>query len=815
MDVARAKKAGGAPPESVSIEIGGMTCASCAGRVESALTALPGVARASVNLGSEKAEIAFDPGRVDARGLVAAIDAAGYSARLREVDLALSGMTCASCAGRIETALAGVPQILSAAVNLASERVRLRVFDETGVEAAIRAVERAGYGARRIEGGESSRDVEAARADAAEARRVAAGLILSAPLVLPMLAIPFGEHWMLPGWAQLLFATPVQFWLGSRFYVAGWRALRAGAGNMDLLVAIGTSAAYFLSLYLLTTAEIGHHEPAYYFEASSVIISLVLLGKLLETRAKRRAADAVRALSALRPATATVRRDGRDETRPLADIRVGDAVVVRPGERVAVDGRIVEGESEIDESMITGESLPVARAEGERVIGGSINGSGALLVETTAIGAETTLSRIARLVESAQASKAPIQRLVDRVAAVFVPVVVAIALATFATWWALTGNVELAIVTAVSVLVIACPCALGLATPTALMAGTGAAASAGVLIRDAEMLERATHIHAVAFDKTGTLTLGKPTLARFEALDGDDDALLSTVAAIQSSGEHPLARAVVDAARERGLTIRPARSVRAVPGRGIEGDLEGFRIAVGSARFMADLGLSLDALADAATAEAGLGRSVSFVARTGDAPRLLGLASFADAPRPRARAAIAMLEASGVRTIMLTGDNEAAARAVADAVGVSEVRAEVAPEDKARIIGELRARHGTVAMVGDGVNDAPALAAADLGVAMGSGTDVAMEAAGITLMRSDPLAVVDALDISRRTHAKIRQNLFWAFAYNTLGIPVAALGLLDPMVAGAAMAFSSVSVVGNALLLRRWRPASGDPGGAS
>ncbi|TVR10848.1 MAG: copper-translocating P-type ATPase [Salinarimonadaceae bacterium] len=815
MNFATAKKPVGTGLATLSISIGGMTCASCVGRVEKALAALPGVEQASVNLGSEKAEIVFDPKAVAADRLVRAITEAGYAARLREVELALSGMTCASCAGRIEKALAGAPGVVSATVNLASERARLSLVDGQAVTAAIGAIENAGFGARRVDDEAGSAGDATAKADAAEARRVAIGLMLCAPLVLPMLAMPFGEHWMLPGWIQLLLATPVQFWLGARFYVASWRAVKAGAGNMDLLVAIGTSAAYFLSLYMLLTQGGGHHEPDYYFEASAVIISLVLLGKLLETRAKRRAADAVRALSALRPNTATVRREGGDETLPLADVRVGDMVVVRPGERLAVDGSIFEGESEIDESMVTGESLPVRRAEGDRVVGGSINGSGALLVETTAIGAETTLARIARLVEGAQASKAPIQRLVDKVAAVFVPIVVVFAAATLATWWALTGDTEHAIIIAVSVLVIACPCALGLATPTALMAGTGAAASAGVLIRDAEMLERATTIRAIAFDKTGTLTLGRPTLARFETLDGEDDALLSIVAAIQSEGEHPLARAVVEAARERGLEVPRARSVRAVPGRGIEGEVDGARIAVGSARFMADLGLSLGAFSEKAIAEAARGRSVSFVARMGDAPRLVGLASFADAPRPSAREAVALLEGAGIRTVMLTGDNEAAARAVAGEVGVSEVRAEVAPEDKARIVGELRARHGMVAMVGDGVNDAPALAAADLGIAMGSGTDVAMEAAGVTLMRSDPLAVVDALDIARRTHAKIRQNLFWAFIYNTLGIPIAAMGLLDPIVAGAAMAFSSVSVVANALLLRRWRPASGNRGGDS
>ncbi|HSP24791.1 MAG TPA: copper-translocating P-type ATPase, partial [Saliniramus sp.] len=659
------------------------------------------------------------------------------------------------------------------------------------------------------EGGEAAQAVAVAASDARERLHVTIGALLTLPLVLPMLGMPFGYHMMPSGWVQLALATPVQFWLGARFYVAGWKALRAGTGNMDLLVAMGTSAAYFLSLYMLLTSVGGHHEPDYYFEASAVIITLVLLGKYLEARAKRKTADAVRALVALRPDTARVRRDGEEITVPTAQVRLGDTVIVRPGERVPVDGRIGEGESELDESMMTGESLPVHREPGDKVIGGSINGSGVLAVEATAVGSDTTLARIVRLVEGAQASKAPIQKLVDRVAAIFVPIVVVVAFVTFFAWWWLNGDIENALITAVTVLVIACPCALGLATPTAIMAGTGAAAGGGILIKDAEMLERATTIRAVAFDKTGTLTQGKPALAHFESFDADENEILAVAAALQASSEHPLAHAVIEAAQARGLALSEASAVKAVPGRGLEGRVGERRFAIGSARHMGDLGIALDKVAPTAKSESEKGRSVSYVAEIANPSRLVGLMSFADQPRESAKAAVAKLRSIGIHSVMVTGDNEAAARAIAREIGIEDVRAEVAPEDKARIVGELRKQFGMIAMVGDGINDAPALAAADLGIAMGSGTDVAMEAAGVTLMRSDPLAVADALDIARRTQSKIKQNLFWAFIYNTGGIPLAAFGLLNPIIAGAAMAFSSVSVVTNALLLRRWKPEGG------
>jgi Cu+-exporting ATPase len=609
---------------------------------------------------------------------------------------------------------------------------------------------------------------------------------------------------MLDGWLQFVLATPVQFWLGARFYRAGWKAMRAGSGNMDLLVAIGTSAAYGLSLYLLLAGRDGH----LYFEASAAVITLVLLGKWLEARAKRQTADAIRALNALRPTVAHLQRDGAEVDVPVDDVRRGDIVVVRPGERIPVDGDVREGASHVDESLITGESLPVAKGAGSHVTGGAINGEGVLVVCTTAVGAETTLSRIIRLVESAQAAKAPIQRLVDKVSAVFVPVVLAIALCTLLGWGWSTGDWEAALLNAVAVLVIACPCALGLATPTAIMAGTGVAARHGILIKDAEALEVAHAVGAVAFDKTGTLTEGRPALLAIEPAAGiDGDELMRLALALQRASEHPLARAVNDAARERALAAPDARDVAALPGRGVRGEVGGRSLLLGSRRLMQESGVVLDALDARASDLEREGRTVSWLAHdAGEGARLLGLLAFGDAIKPDAPWAIARLRALRIRTVLVTGDNRASAEAVARRLAIDDVRAEVLPADKADAIAALKRRGTRVAMVGDGINDAPALAAADVGIAMATGTDVAMQAAGITLMRGDPALVADAIDISRRTYAKIRQNLFWAFVYNVIGIPLAALGWLNPVIAGAAMAFSSVSVVSNALLLRRWRP---------
>ncbi|MDI1268061.1 MAG: heavy metal translocating P-type ATPase [Polaromonas sp.] len=784
-----------------TLPVEGMTCASCVGRVEKALSAIPGVSEANVNLATEAATVRADQG-VALNALRAAVEKAGYTVGEQTVQLSIEGMTCASCVARVEKALLKVPGVTSAQVNLATETAEVKLASrDLDVSALTAAVAKAGYAARAI--AEEKRQGEAVKGGN-DWWPVAVAAVLSIPLVIPMVAMLFGIEWMLPGWVQFALATPVQFWLGARFYRSGWKALKARAGNMDLLVALGTSAGYGLSVYQLLVH--GDHGMAHlYFEASAVVITLVLLGKWLETRAKRQTTEAIRALNALRPETARVRRDGQDHEMPISQVLKDDLVVIRPGERVPVDGVVVEGASQIDESLITGESLPVAKHEGDKVTGGSVNSEGLLLVKTTAIGAESTLARIVRLVESAQAKKAPIQRLVDRVSEVFVPVVIGISLVTLLGWGLTTGNWENAILNAVAVLVIACPCALGLATPTAIMAGTGVAAQHGILIKDAEALEIAHGVKVVAFDKTGTLTEGKPELVAADAVDGNRLAFLAASASIQAGSEHPLARAVMDAAVQEGAQLTSAAKVRAIAGRGMAAVVAQRDLRLGSTRFMDELGVGLGPLSGRASELQAQGRTVSWVADITDQPVLLGLLAFGDTVKPTAALAIAKLHEQGVRSVLVTGDNRGSAQAVGKLLGIDEIRAEVLPEDKARIVGELKAGGIIVAMVGDGINDAPALAAADVGIAMSTGTDVAMHAAGVTLMRGNPALVADAIDISRRTYAKIRQNLFWAFIYNVVGVPLAAFGLLSPIIAGAAMAFSSVSVVTNALMLRRWK----------
>ncbi|MFD0668223.1 heavy metal translocating P-type ATPase [Ramlibacter sp. GCM10027632] len=722
------------------------------------------------------------------------------------LDLGVGGMTCASCVGRVERALRKLPGVQEASVNLATESARVTYAPGPDMEAQIRrAVRNAGY---------EPRSPEAALADEASPwagfAPVGLALALSLPLVLPMFADLAGRHWMLPAWLQFALATPVQFWLGARFYVAGWHALRAGSGNMDLLVALGTSAGWGLSMWMWLAAGSQH----LYFEASAVVVALVLLGKWLEARAKRQTTAAIRALQALRPEVAhVVQRDGSEADLPLAEVLAGDRLVVRPGERVPADGAIEEGETHVDESMLTGEPLPVAKAAGARVTGGSINAEGRFVMRADAVGQETVLAKIIRLVEDAQAAKAPIQRLVDQVSAVFVPVVIGVAFLTLGGWLLAGGGLEAALIHAVAVMVIACPCALGLATPAAIMAGTGVAARHGILIKDAQALELAHRVDTVAFDKTGTLTVGRPRLVAFVPAPGCDEAeALTAAASLQGGSEHPLARAVVAAARERGLAVPAPAGVRAVAGRGTEGEVGVRSFLIGSVRWMQELGVDLSALDAALQGLQQDGATVSvMLERTtaGLAPR--ALMAFADEPKPEAKEALAALRARGLRLVMISGDNRAAALAMGRRLGLAadEVMAEVLPGDKAARVAALRGggheeRH-VVAMVGDGVNDAPALAAADVGLAMATGTDVAMHAAGITLMRGDVRLVAGALDISGRTVRKIRQNLFWAFAYNVAGIPLAALGFLSPVVAGAAMALSSVSVMANALTLRRWR----------
>ena len=752
------------------------------------------------------------------------------------LDIGIGGMTCASCVGRVEKALKRVPGVQNANVNLATESARIAFSADLAQAAQMeallrRAVRDAGYEPKAADAAIDSPDAGAWDGFAP----VTWGLALSLPLVLPMLGDLLGQHWMLaPVW-QFALATPVQFVLGARFYIAAWHAVKNRSGNMDLLVALGTTAGWALSVWLWRSAPAGAMVHLY-FEGSALVISLVLLGKWLEVRAKRQTTSAIRALHALRPERAHLLRPEGEVDVPVAEVLVGETLVVKPGERFAVDGLVHEGATQVDESMLTGESLPVAKEAGARVTGGSINGEGRVLVRVTAVGAQTMLSHIIRLVEGAQAAKAPIQRLVDQVSAVFVPVVLVLAVVTLLAWWLTGHSFELALIRAVAVLVIACPCALGLATPVAIMAGTGVAAKYGILIKDAQALELAHRVNVVAFDKTGTLTLGHPQLTALLALDAVaarqsgvasmDATWLQVCASLQSGSAHPLAHAVVERAAALGLALLPVAAVRSVSGRGTEGQVDGQAYALGSLRWMQELGAHADphtaagqAFAAQASALEAEGASVSALAQHVDGDwQLRALLAFADEPKPGAKEAIAQLRALGIRTVMVSGDNWGAARAMARRLGLdaspdsAEVLAEVLPGDKAAKITALKGdahERFVVAMVGDGVNDAPALAAADVGMAMansgGGGTDVAMHAAGITLMRGEPRLVAAALDISRRTVSKIRQNLFWAFFYNVAGIPLAALGYLNPVLAGAAMALSSVSVMANALLLKRWK----------
>ncbi|MEN5142825.1 heavy metal translocating P-type ATPase [Pseudomonas juntendi] len=782
------------------LPISGMTCASCAGRVERALRKVTGAEQVSVNLTTEKARVQAPANSLPA--LIHAVREAGYVVPTHTVELQIGGMTCASCVGRVERALGKLPGVEQVSVNLASERAHLEVLAAVDDNLLIETVQKAGYSASLPQAAKD--DHEAARRLRNERLAVAAALLLALPLVLPMLVQPLGLHWMLPAWVQFLLATPVQFILGARFYVAAWKAVRAGSGNMDLLVALGTSAGYGLSLYQWAQAAAGM-PPHLYFEASAVVIALVLLGKYLESRAKRQTASAIRALEALRPERAVRMVDGQEEDVPISQLRLDDLVLVKPGERFPFDGVVEEGSSHADEALISGESLPVPKQPGDSVTGGAINGEGRLLVRTEALGTETVLARIIRLVEDAQAAKAPIQKLVDRVSQLFVPAVLVVALVTLVGWWMAGAPLETALINAVAVLVIACPCALGLATPAAIMAGTGVAARHGILIKDAEALERAHAVNRVVFDKTGTLTSGSPRVVHSQAQDGNSADLHRLAGALQRGSEHPLAKAVLDACAEQGLEVPGVTDSQSLTGRGIAGRVEGRELALGNRRLLDESGLQAGDLAAKAQAWEAEGRTLSWLIERDTPPRVLGLFAFGDSLKPGAAEAIDTLRAQHISSHLLTGDNRGSAKVVADALGIDDVHAEVLPADKAATVTALK-QDGVVAMVGDGINDAPALAAADIGIAMGGGTDVAMQAAGITLMRGDPRLVPAALEISRKTYAKIRQNLFWAFIYNLIGIPLAALGYLNPVLAGAAMALSSVSVVSNALWLKTWKP---------
>ncbi|MDH4395519.1 MAG: heavy metal translocating P-type ATPase [Limnobacter sp.] len=788
-----------------------------------------------------------------------AINPEGKQQNAITVDLAIGGMSCASCSNAVETALNKVPGVIKATVNLATEKAHVE-FNEIDalknstaatahkaqIEAAIQSVVNAGYEAELIELQSKQAKLKQATTNQAETnqaetnqahplslkdkkllaaqretRHLIWAALLTLPLAIPMVGMPFGYHWMLPAWIQMLLATPVQFWLANRFYKGAWTAIRNRTGNMDLLVSIGTLAAYGLSVYMMWQGE-SH----IYFEASASVVTLVMLGKWLEGRAKRQTTAAIAALQALKPETARLWTDGKEQEVALHEIQTGDQVLVRPGERIPVDGQVLDGHSHVDEALITGESEPIHKTQGNRVTGGSVNMDGLLRIQTTAVGAESTLSRIIRLVEDAQAAKPEIQKLVDKVSAVFVPVVMLIALFTLLGWGFFGGADsmasglqqspwEQAILNAVAVLVIACPCALGLATPTAIMAGTGVAATQGILIKDANALEMAHNIQTVVLDKTGTLTEGKPTLVDFKAV-GDLHAMLSRAASAEQGSMHPLATAVVNKAKELKLDIPQALSLQDTAGKGIRAELpDGTTVVVGTTRWMFELGVQqsdMDALVKDLDLQA---NTRSWVAQqVGTATpqiQLIGVLAFGDAIKPSAHKAVSGLKALGIHTVLLTGDTQKSAQQVAGLLGLDEVMAEQLPGDKSEAIAKLKAAGQPpriVAMVGDGINDAPALATADVSFAMSSGTDVAMHTADVTLMRSDPSLVASTIDISRRTYAKIKQNLFWAFVYNLIGIPLAALGYLNPVIAGTAMALSSVSVVTNALMLKRWKPKS-------
>jgi Cu+-exporting ATPase len=751
-----------------------------------------------------------------------------------EFDLRIQGMSCGSCVARVEKAVSSVPSVRSASVNLATERCHVDFDDKSysssnkeitlnPVEAVIKAISDAGYTAALISNTQEQAPLpRPPTATTPSGFEVTMAFVLSAPLVAPMLAQPLGLDLALSGWIQLGLSLPVQFWLGRRFYPSAWKAARAGVGNMDLLVVIGTLSAFVLSLVILlglpmqvgatTAAHAGSGAHHLYFETSSIIIAMILLGKFFEGRAKQSTSAAIRALAKLQPDSASILRAGVLQQIPVKDLKLGDILVVKPGERIAADGKVMEGSGQVDESMITGENLPVDKTPGQFVTGGSVNLAGVLSVETLALGNQSKLAQIIRLVENAQAVKAPIQRLVDKVSAVFVPMIILAAAATLIGWLLASGNWTQATLNAVAVLVIACPCALGLATPTAIMVGTGVGARAGILIKDAEALELLHGLTTIVFDKTGTLTEGKHTLTDVVLPTESKlthSQVLSLAASLQAGSEHPVGRAVCEYAAAQGVSGsfgKDITDIAAVSGMGITGKSANGILVFGNRKLMQAHGVPLAHIESEIQKLENQGKTASIMAILADKPALLGTFAFNDTIKSSAPATIGALKNLGIRSVMMTGDSQRSALPVAAALGIEQFHAEVLPEQKSELILQLKQRGERVGMVGDGINDAPALATADVGFAMATGTDVAMHAAAVTLMHGNPLLIPDAIDLSRRTRKKIMQNLFWAFAYNVIGVPLAALGLLSPMIAGSAMAMSSVSVIGNALLLKRWKP---------
>ncbi|MCM8595060.1 heavy metal translocating P-type ATPase [Accumulibacter sp.] len=795
----------------LDLPISGMSCAACATRIEKVLGQLPGVS-ANVNLASGRAQVRYSPEASTPAEVVAAIERAGFAVPPRSLELAIEGMSCAACSARIEKVLRRLPGV-EASVNLANGRATVRyVPGLTTPGELVETIERAGFTARPSDVG--SREQEAARRLAdqrTETRRFWIAAALTLPLIGQMLAMPGtgpGEHDLIPRWIQLLLATPVQWWIGLAFHRGAWKALRAGGANMDVLITLGTTMAYAFSVVVTLSGADHLHV---YFEASAAVITLVLLGKLLEARARARTGEAIEALIRLQPRTARVERDGALIELDAAALIPGDVFIVRPGESVPVDGEVIDGTSSVNEAMLTGESLPLVKQRGDRVFAATINERGMLRCRATGVGEHTLLAAIVRLVAEAQASKAPVQRLADRLSAIFVPIVCAIALLTFAGWWAFSGVFSTALINAVAVLVIACPCALGLATPTAIMVATGQAARAGILIRNAEALERAARVGILAIDKTGTLTRGEAVLTDRLPLAAQVDEALALAAGLEQASEHPLARAILDQMRAADLAVPEVEHFRALPGWGVEGCIAGRSLRLAAPDALPGANWPIDIVDEWRRSGRTVVALAEFLASddaVADRPKVvpLGLFAVADPLRESSPAALDRLRGLGIRVVMLTGDHPATAAAVARAAGIAEFRARILPGEKAAAINELKSGATVVAMAGDGINDAPALAAADVSFAIGAGTDVAIEVADITLVRSDLNGIPEAIVLSRATLRKIRQNLFCAFVYNVLGIPLAALGMLNPVIAGAAMAMSSLSVVSNSLLLRRWRP---------